>query len=134
MAKVKFLEYMGDSPPPKKSKPPPKKKKPKKKLLPLKSCPKCGTKHRKPGEFCSRVCSNSRTWSEADKQKKREGAFRYYAKPESIHQREAVAYQNTLRHADEVEDVDMLPYVVSSDPSGNFTVDNDGDVWEDAER
>jgi len=30
----------------------------------MKYCPKCNTKHNKPGTFCSRSCANSRTWSE----------------------------------------------------------------------
>lgn len=30
----------------------------------MKQCPKCGTEHNKPGKFCSRVCANSRVFSE----------------------------------------------------------------------
>jgi len=37
----------------------------------MKICPKCNTEHKKPGTFCSRSCANSRTWSDADKEKKR---------------------------------------------------------------
>lgn len=36
----------------------------------MKSCPKCGSEHSKPGAFCSRKCANSRTWNEEDKLKK----------------------------------------------------------------
>lgn len=32
-----------------------------------KTCPKCGTKHTKRGEFCSRSCGNSRVQSESHK-------------------------------------------------------------------
>ena len=39
-----------------------------------KKCPKCGMLHSKKGTFCSRHCSNSRTWSEADKLKKSKAA------------------------------------------------------------
>lgn len=36
----------------------------------MKTCKKCGLNHSKNGEFCSRSCANSRTWSEEDKMKK----------------------------------------------------------------
>ena len=32
-----------------------------------KECPKCGTKHNKRGEFCSRSCGNTRTHREETK-------------------------------------------------------------------
>lgn len=144
MGKPSFLKLLGDDPLPKKQPAPrktrkakPKVKKkpgPKPKRVVSKSCPKCGTKHTKPGMFCSRTCSNSRTWTEEDKQKKKEAAHRYYATPESIDQREAVAFQNTLRHADDIEDVEMLPYVTSLENNNDYVIDQDGDVWEDVER
>lgn len=37
----------------------------------MKTCPKCKVHHEKNGTFCSRKCANSRTWTEADKEKKR---------------------------------------------------------------
>lgn len=97
----------------------------------MKKCPKCGTEHEKKGTFCSRACANSRTWTEDDKQKKRESVNRYYATDKSIAQREAVTYQNTLRFADDVEDVDMIPYMSSLEQE-DYLVDNDGDIWKDA--
>lgn len=36
----------------------------------MKTCPKCQSTHAKPGVFCSRVCANSRQWSNEDKIKK----------------------------------------------------------------
>lgn len=137
MAKLKFQAMLEDDYiPVKKEKPakkPAVKKKPKvrKKLPPLKACAKCGTKHRKSGLFCSYSCANSRTWTEEDKQKKREGAMRHFAKPESIAHREAVSYSNTLRNADELEDVEIEPYF-SSNEHEDYLIDNEGDVWHDA--
>lgn len=29
-----------------------------------KECPKCGTKHNKRGQYCSRSCGNGRVWSD----------------------------------------------------------------------
>ena len=46
-------------------------------MLTLKTCPKCGAEHSKPGVFCSRKCANSRFWSEEDKLNRRETALRY---------------------------------------------------------
>jgi len=40
----------------------------------MKICPKCESKHGKNGIFCSRKCSNSRSWNEEDKKKKSESA------------------------------------------------------------
>lgn len=98
-----------------------------------KACPKCKTKHEKKGTFCSRACANSRTWTEEDKQKKRESVNKYYATDNSIAQREAVTYQNTLRHADDIEDVDLLPYLSSNEGDGDYDVDQAGNIWRDCE-
>ena len=38
----------------------------------MKTCPKCNAEHNKNGVYCSRKCSNSRTWTEEDKKKKSE--------------------------------------------------------------
>jgi hypothetical protein len=43
-----------------------------------KICPKCNTTHNKTGTFCSRKCSNSRTWSEDDKRKKSETVKKHW--------------------------------------------------------
>jgi len=97
-----------------------------------KTCPKCNATHQKTGKFCSRACANSRTWNDADKQKKRESAYKYYATDKSIPQREAIVYQNTLRHADEIEEVEMIPYM-SSYEQEDYLVDNDGDIWKECD-
>lgn len=36
----------------------------------MKICPKCKIQHNKNGNFCTRKCANSRTWSKVDKLKK----------------------------------------------------------------
>lgn len=45
----------------------------------MKICPKCQQEHEKRGTYCSRVCANSRQWSEEDKEKKRKAAKDYLA-------------------------------------------------------
>lgn len=44
----------------------------------MNTCPKCGISHDKKGKFCSRTCANSRTWTDDDKQKKRESALNWW--------------------------------------------------------
>lgn len=36
----------------------------------MKTCPKCGKEHEKPGTFCSRICANSRKWTDEQKQQR----------------------------------------------------------------
>lgn len=51
----------------------------------MKICPKvgCGKPHEKPGQFCSRACANSRTFSQETIKKKSEIAKKYYEDPSS---------------------------------------------------
>jgi hypothetical protein len=44
----------------------------------MKQCPKCNTEHSKNGIFCSRKCSNSRTFSPEAKEKKRISNTKYW--------------------------------------------------------
>jgi endogenous inhibitor of DNA gyrase (YacG/DUF329 family) len=62
-----------------------------------KSCPKCGTKHRKRGPFCSRSCGNVRVHTEEDKQIRRKKLIEYNQTPEGIatqekNRRQMIAY------------------------------------------
>jgi len=40
----------------------------------MKDCPKCHMLHEKEGDYCSRKCANSRTWTDEDKLKKSQSA------------------------------------------------------------
>jgi hypothetical protein len=44
-----------------------------------KVCPKCGTLHEKNGNFCSRSCANSRSWTADAKQKKSKALKKFIA-------------------------------------------------------
>jgi hypothetical protein len=44
----------------------------------MKVCPKCGTEHDKNGVYCSRSCSNSRTWTDEDKKKKSQSNKKFF--------------------------------------------------------
>jgi 5-methylcytosine-specific restriction endonuclease McrA len=45
----------------------------------LKSCPKCGAAHEKPGQYCSRSCANSRQFTKETNEKKSNANVNYYA-------------------------------------------------------
>lgn len=54
-----------------------------KKIISEKECPRCGTKHTKPGTFCSRTCANVREHSELDKINKSLSVQKYYKTDEA---------------------------------------------------
>lgn len=107
-----------------------------------KICPKCKTNHSKPGKFCSRVCANSRQWTEEQKQVFSEKQKEYMARDESEYHRYKKSIQTTMLiktgamgnalATERAEDV-------MSDPDDYFLVpprnDDDkfvegGDIWE----
>ena len=50
----------------------------------LKTCPKCGTEHRKRGAFCSQSCANQREASEEKKEKISATVKEYTQTPEGL--------------------------------------------------
>ena len=50
----------------------------------LKSCPTCGTEHRKKGDYCSRSCGNGRTFTPEQKLNLKKKTREYYNTPEGI--------------------------------------------------
>jgi hypothetical protein len=107
-----------------------------------KTCPKCGTAHEKPGKFCSRVCANSRQWTEAHKKVFSEKQKEYMARDESEGHRYKKSIQTKMLHktgqmgtglaTERIEDVMTDPddyfLVPPRDDSEGF-VEN-GDYWE----
>ena len=61
-----------------------------------KTCPKCGTGHSKPGKFCSRVCANSRQWTEEQKQVFSDKQKEYMARDESEYHRYKKSIQTSM--------------------------------------
>ena len=45
----------------------------------MKTCPKCGTEHKKSGTFCSRQCANSRSFTAEAIEKKSKSNLDYYS-------------------------------------------------------
>lgn len=59
----------------------------------MKICPKCRKEHEKPGQFCSRTCANSRTFSPESIKKKSEANKRVNRDPEFSKKRVERAFQ-----------------------------------------
>lgn len=81
-----------------------------------KTCPTCGTKHRKKGPFCSKACSNAGRTAET------RAKLSAAAKDHGL----AFAGQIAQRQIEEPPD----PNAIKWDPLGdNQFVDRDGDIW-----
>lgn len=61
-----------------------------------KDCPKCLTSHTKLGKFCSRKCANSRTFTDASKQLKRDAAQRYWDNASEDERKASTAHMRTV--------------------------------------
>lgn len=108
----------------------------------MKTCPKCGTEHEKPGKFCSRTCANSRQWTEKHKQVFSDKQKEYMARDESEGHRYKKSIQTTmLRKAgimgsglaeERPEDVMTNPddYFLVPPREENNSFVEDGDYWE----
>jgi len=107
-----------------------------------KACPKCGTSHTKPGQFCSRACANSRQWTEDQKQVFSEKQKDYMARDESEYHRYKKSIQTNMliktgamgnalateRAEDVMTDPDDYFLVPPRDEGEKFV--EDGDIWE----
>jgi uncharacterized Zn finger protein (UPF0148 family) len=107
-----------------------------------KTCPKCGTLHKKPGTYCCRACANSRQWTEEHKKVFSEKQKEYMATEESEGHRYKKSIQTTMLHktgqmgrglaTERIEDVMTDPddyfLVPPRDESERFV--EGGDVWE----
>jgi len=108
----------------------------------MKTCPKCGTEHSKPGKFCSRACANSRQWTEEQKQVFSEKQAAYMAREESEGHRYKKSIQSsmlkragimgTAKPIEDPEDIMTNPddyfFVPPRDEGDNFSDGND--FWE----
>lgn len=109
----------------------------------MKTCPKCGTEHEKPGKFCSRACANSRQWTEEHKKVFSEKQTAYMAREESEEHRYKKSIQTTMlaragrlggnrEIAEDADDIMTNPddyfFVPPRDEGDNFS-DGD-DFWE----
>ena len=108
----------------------------------MKTCPKCGTEHNKPGKFCCRACANSRQWTEEHKKVFSEKQAAYMAREESEEHRYKKSIQTamlkragimgTAKPLEDPEDIMTNPddyfFVPPRDEGDNFSDGND--FWE----
>lgn len=90
-----------------------------------KTCPKCGDKHNKRGEFCSRSCGNTRKHTEATKRligkKKSAWLLSGDDKAESaIH---------SFTSLGKNKDAEPVAPVIQNDRVGSNQFVSDGDLW-----
>jgi uncharacterized Zn finger protein (UPF0148 family) len=90
-----------------------------------KTCPACGTKHKKRGEFCSRSCGNKRNHTEDTKEKIAAAKREWHATSETA----AVAAHNYTSKRINGEP-DPVPPVTPTPVRHNQFV-QDGDLWEE---
>jgi hypothetical protein len=107
-----------------------------------KTCPTCGTVHKKRGEYCSRSCGNHRVHTAAHKELLSAKAKANYATGEYIEKTEnflaagklAALKRNNPNDTDlqelNYEDL-LLPPVVKALPDGKFV--QDGDLWTESD-
>lgn len=112
----------------------------------MKTCPKCGAEHKKPGTFCSRACANSRQWTEEHKKVFSEKQKDYMSREESEGHRYKKSIQTTMFHKVGIMGRGLAtekPEDVMTDPDDYFLVPprqedgyfvEDGDYWEEVDN
>lgn len=90
-----------------------------------KECPKCGVKHNKRGQFCSRSCGNSRAMSEQQKESIAAAKREWHATSETA---EVAAHNFTSKRIN--GNPDPVPPMKPIDLGNNRFV-QDGDLWEE---
>jgi len=89
-----------------------------------KTCPTCGTKHKKRGPYCSRSCGNKRKWTPEQKDVFRQKKSEYLLSDKD--EAEVERWQVTKGAKDEYQPV--APMVDTTDLNNNQFIE-DGDLW-----
>ncbi len=99
-----------------------------------KSCPTCGTLHRKKGLFCSRSCGNGRDHTEEDKKVRRKKLIEYNQTPEGIATQEKSRRQRiAMNKGLEFNEVSMEEFAVDIPDVTDYNTLYD-DSWNRAEK
>jgi hypothetical protein len=91
-----------------------------------KTCLKCGVKHTKRGEFCSRSCGNSRKHTKEQSQKIGEARSKWLT---SGNDEAEVQKHNFISHRNNADPEPVAPVV--RPPLTNNQFVQDGDLWEE---
>lgn len=86
-----------------------------------KQCPKCGTKHTKRGEYCSRSCGNGRVWSDAMRQVFSQKQTEFITGDSDVAEEARWRINN--------HDQEELPEPVQRGPLADDQFVSDGDLW-----
>lgn len=92
-----------------------------------KTCPRCGTKHTKRGEYCSRSCGNVREWNKEQRQSVSDGLKQWHATSETA---EVAAHNFISAGLNKIPDPISPPVRVPLE-SNQFIAD--GCVWTDCD-
>ena len=103
-----------------------------------KSCPTCGTKHKKQGKYCSRSCGNSRTFTKKQRENLSVKQAQHMNSPEALDARDRATKEITLQRKKQTNRADedlqamtlddfMLEPPVSRISDNQFV--QDGDLW-----
>ena len=99
-----------------------------------KTCPRCGTTHKKRGEYCSRSCGNVRVHTEEDKAIRSKKLLEYHQTPEGAATRaKASKYLSALRKGEEIDIPNIEDYAVNIPDVTDYVADYD-DTWQRAEK
>jgi len=99
-----------------------------------KTCPNCGTVHKKRGPFCSRSCGNIRTHTEEDKAVRSKKLIEYHQTPEGLATREKSSrIMSAIRKGEEWEEVSVEDYAVGIPDVTDYTAEYDW-TWDRAEK
>jgi hypothetical protein len=100
----------------------------------LKSCPRCGTQHKKRGPFCSRSCGNVREHTEDDKAVRSQKLTEYHLTPEGAATREKSSrIMSAKRKGEDWEEIGVEDYAVGIPDVTDYAADYD-DTWQRAEK
>lgn len=78
-----------------------------------KSCPRCGTIHKKRGPYCSRSCGNVREHTPEDKEIRRRKLIEYHQTPEAVVTRaKSAAHLTAYNKGKEVDTISMEEYTI----------------------
>lgn len=108
----------------------------------MKTCPKCGDGHTKPGTFCSRACANSRQWNNEHKKVFSDRQKEYMSRDDSEEHRAKKQLQTRMllragimgkaapqeRKEDVMTDPDDYFLLPPRDDTDRFV--EGGDLWE----
>ena len=99
-----------------------------------KTCPRCGTKHTKRGEYCSRSCGNVRVHTEEDKQVRRQKLIEYHQTPEGAATRaKSSRITSAIRKGEEWENIEADEYAVGIPDVTDYAAEYDI-TWARAEK